>query len=211
MAWLELGTDPAVVFDTPGLALNRAGLVVRARRVSGDSADTVVKLHPVLPSELPDSIRHFGSFKLEVDIVSDGFVCSGSLKGKAKDEEARTVAVGEMRLSQILSKEQWAFYRQHAPRELALDALTLLGPTFALKSAFWAKQLDREMVAEMWLYPDGSRLLEWSTKCLPAESPVVVAELSPPKRVDTMHRAASRSAVSSRPRPGWRSSFIRHS
>ncbi len=163
-------------FDTPGLALNRAGLVVRARRVPGGGADTVVKLRPVLPSELPDSIRHSGSFKLEVDIVPGGFVCSGSLKGKAKGEEVRAVAAGEMRLSQILSKEQRAFYRQHAPRELALDALTLLGPTFTLKSAFWVKQLDRKMVAEMWLYPDGSRLLELSTKCLPAQSPVVAAE-----------------------------------
>lgn len=163
-------------FDTPELALNRAGLVVRARRVPGGRADTVVKLRPVLPSELPDNIRHSGSFKLEVDIVPGGFVCSGSLKGKAKSEEVRAVAAGEMTLSAILSKEQRAFYRQHAPRGLELDSLRLLGPTFALKSAFWVKQLNRKMVAEMWLYPDGSRLLELSAKCLPAESPVVAAE-----------------------------------
>lgn len=163
-------------FDTPELALNRAGLVVRARRVPGGRADTVVKLRPVLPSQLPDNIRHSGSFKLEVDIVPGGFVCSGSLKGKAKSEEVRAVAAGEMTLSAILSKEQRAFYRQHAPRGLELDSLRLLGPTFALKSAFWVKQLNRKMVAEMWLYPDGSRLLELSAKCLPAESPVVAAE-----------------------------------
>jgi hypothetical protein len=32
------------------------------------------------------------------------------------------------------------------------------------------------MVAEMWFYPDGSRILELSTKCLPNEAFQVVAE-----------------------------------
>jgi hypothetical protein len=34
----------------------------------------------------------------------------------------------------------------------------------------------RRLVAEMWLYPDGSRLLELSTKCLPSEGFQVAAE-----------------------------------
>jgi hypothetical protein len=32
------------------------------------------------------------------------------------------------------------------------------------------------MVAEMWLYPDNSRILELSTKCAPAEAIEVAAE-----------------------------------
>ena len=32
------------------------------------------------------------------------------------------------------------------------------------------------MVAELWNYPDGSRLLELSTKCTPAEAFTVAAE-----------------------------------
>jgi hypothetical protein len=32
------------------------------------------------------------------------------------------------------------------------------------------------MVAEMWLYPDGSRILELSTKCTPSEAFQVGAE-----------------------------------
>jgi hypothetical protein len=42
-------------FDTPDLALNKAGVVVRARRVQGRSDDTVVKLRPIVPGELPNS------------------------------------------------------------------------------------------------------------------------------------------------------------
>ena len=38
------------------------------------------------------------------------------------------------------------------------------------------RELGRRFVAEMWLYPDGSRVLELSTKCLPREAFQVAAE-----------------------------------
>ena len=53
-AMTALGLDPLGAqvrlvhfFDTPDLALQRAGVVVRARRVQGREDDTVVKLRPV--------------------------------------------------------------------------------------------------------------------------------------------------------------------
>jgi len=163
-------------FDTPDLALSRAGVVVRARRIRGGIGDTVVKLRPVVPSELPDGIRRSGSFKLEIDVAPGGFVCSGSMKGKASGDEVRDVAAGTLRLSKILTKEQRAFYRAHAPAGVTLDSLNVLGPTFALKSEFAPKSLNRKVVAEMWLYPDGARLLELSTKSAPLEGTLVGAE-----------------------------------
>ena len=36
-------------FDTPELALNEQGVVVRARRIQGKPSDSVVKLRPVVP------------------------------------------------------------------------------------------------------------------------------------------------------------------
>ena len=42
-------------FDTPDLALNKAGVVVRGRRVQGKGDDSVVKLRPVVPTDLPRS------------------------------------------------------------------------------------------------------------------------------------------------------------
>src|SRR5437588_1694328 len=63
-ALLALGLDPlqaqvrlVYFFDTPTLALQKAGVVVRARRVQGKGEDTVVKLRPVVPTELPDEWR----------------------------------------------------------------------------------------------------------------------------------------------------------
>ena len=57
-----LGVDPldaqirqVYFFDTPDLALNRSGVVARARRVQQKGDDSVVKLRPVVPAELPPS------------------------------------------------------------------------------------------------------------------------------------------------------------
>src|SRR5690242_21890754 len=44
-------------FDTPDLALDNAGVVVRARRIQGGRGDTVVKLRPVQPDDIPDELR----------------------------------------------------------------------------------------------------------------------------------------------------------
>ena len=45
-----------------------------------------------------------------------------------------------------------------------------------LKLQLVPKELGRKLVAELWLYPDGSRILELSTKCAPAEAFQVAAE-----------------------------------
>ena len=56
---VALGMDPmdaflrqVFFFDTPALDLDSAGVVVRARRTQGKPDDSVVKLRPVVPSEL---------------------------------------------------------------------------------------------------------------------------------------------------------------
>jgi len=163
-------------FDTPDLLLNQAGVVVRARRRQGGRGDTVVKLRPVVPSQLPSSIRRSPAFNVEVDALPGGFVCSGSMKGRVTGQEVRDAVAGTLPLRKIFSREQRAFYKEHAPAGIELESLVTLGPTFILKAVFTPKSLGRPLVAEMWLYPDGSRLLELSTKCLPEEAFQVAAE-----------------------------------
>jgi hypothetical protein len=92
------------------------------------------------------------------------------------DPKVYGVVAGEKKLSKLFSKEQRAFYSEHAPEGLAIDDLTILGPIFVLKLRFAPKGFARKMVAELWLYPDGSRILELSTKCLPKEAFDVAAE-----------------------------------
>jgi hypothetical protein len=171
-------TQPRQVFffDTPDLQLNAAGVVVRARRIQGGRGDTVVKLRPVVPAELPSDVRRSPSFNVEVDALPGGFVCSGSMKGRTTGQEVRDAVAGKLPVRKLFTKEQRAFYRAHAPEGLDLESLVTLGPTFILKAVFEPKEFRRRMVAEMWLYPDGSRLLELSTKCLPGETFQVAAE-----------------------------------
>ena len=45
-----------------------------------------------------------------------------------------------------------------------------------LKLKFSPEGFARKLVAEMWLYPDDSRILELSTKCLPADAFQTAAE-----------------------------------
>jgi hypothetical protein len=178
-----LGLDPldaqirqVFFFDTPGLDLNEAGVVVRARRVQGKGGDTVVKLRPIVPDHLSPALRKADGFGVEVDAMPGGFVCSGSFKGKADPTEVRETALGDKRISKLFTKEQRAFYKDHAPQGVGLDDLAVLGPIFVLKLNFVPERLARKLTAEFWLYPDGSRILELSTKCLPSEPFQVSAE-----------------------------------
>ncbi|HEX4520207.1 MAG TPA: hypothetical protein VH063_11565 [Gaiellaceae bacterium] len=178
-----LGIDPleaqirqVFFFDTPDLALNGAGVVVRARRIQGKGADSVVKLRPVVPAELAPEVRVSDNFNIEVDAMPGGFVCSGSMKWALGTVDARSVVAGSHPIRKLFSKEQRRFYRQHAPEGLELDSLSLLGPIFVLKGRIYPEDLGRRLVVEMWLYPDGSRILELSTKCAPSEAFQVAAE-----------------------------------
>lgn len=163
-------------FDTPDLLLNRHGLVVRARRVQRRDGDTVVKLRPVDPAALSSNLRKSPWFGVEVDAMPGGFVCSASLKAKRDDAAVKDVFQGKASIRKLLSKEQRAFYAAHAPEGMELDALSLLGPINVLKLKFTPKGFEHRMVAELWNYPDGSRLLELSTKCAPREAFAVAAE-----------------------------------
>ena len=178
-----LGVDPleaqmrqVFFFDTPGLALNAAGVVVRARRRQGEEADTVIKLRPVVPAELSEDLRRSKTFNVEVDAMPGGFVCSASFKGSADNDAIRDVAGGKRSIRKLFSKAQRAFYAAHAPDGLELDELSVLGPIPTLKLKIKPKGFGRRLVGELWLYPDGSQIVELSTKAQPSEAMEVAAE-----------------------------------
>ena len=127
----SIGLDPveaqprqAFFFDTPDLALNKAGVVVRARRIQGGDADTVIKLRPVDPSTIDPDLRRSAAFKVEVDVMPGGFVCSASFKGVCTGKEVLDVTSGTMPLRKLFSKEQRAFFTAHAPAGITMDKLS---------------------------------------------------------------------------------------
>ncbi|MGH9279587.1 MAG: adenylate cyclase [Acidimicrobiales bacterium] len=177
-----LGVDPleaeirqVFFFDTPDLALNRAGVVARARRVAkGD--DSVVKLRPVVPAELSPALRASPNVGVEVDAMPGGFVCSASCKAKLGVGTVKTVLGAGKSIKKLFTKEQRALFKAHAPAEITMDSLAVLGPINVLKLRFVPAGFDRRLVGELWLYPDASSVLELSTKCLPAEAFDVAAQ-----------------------------------
>ena len=178
-----LGLDPldaqirqVVFFDTPDLALNKAGVVVRARRGQGDPDDTVIKLRPVVPADLPPKLVALSNFGVEVDAMPGGFVCSASYKAELSKNHVRAALLGERKISKLFSPGQRDFYALHAPKGLELDQLSILGPLNVLKLKFVPEDFGRRLVVELWLYPDGSRVLELSTKAQPSEAFQVIAE-----------------------------------
>jgi hypothetical protein len=178
-----LGLDPlraqirqVLFFDTPDLALDGHGVVVRARRSQKKGDDTVVKLRPVEPSKLPRAVRQSPGFGIELDASPAGYVCSGSLKGTPASADVREVMRGESALHELFSDEQQALYAEHAPEGIGLSDLSILGPILVLKLKDSPEDFGRRMVSELWLYPDGSRIFELSTKCEPSEAFQVAAE-----------------------------------
>src|SRR5215213_10354796 len=92
---LDAQIRQVVFFDTPELALDRAGVVVRARRIQGRVGDSVIKLRPLDPGQVGKDVRRLGGFGVEVDAVPGGFVCSGRLKCEADSGAIREVLLGE--------------------------------------------------------------------------------------------------------------------
>jgi len=173
---LDAQMRQVMFFDTPELTLNQAGVVVRGRRIQNSLGDSVVKLRPVVPNELPAKIRKSPSFGVEVDAMPGGFVCSGSMKGEVDAVRAKETFAGLRPIGKLFSKEQRAFYEEHAPEGLDLNSLERLGPINVLKLKFIPDEFGRKLVAELWFYPDGSRILELSTKCAPSQAFDVAAE-----------------------------------
>jgi len=162
---LEAQIRQVFFFDTPDLALDAAGVVVRARRIKDKGGDSIVKLRPIVPSELSEDLRLSKAFRVEVDALPGGFVCSATLKGTPDAADVLRAARGTLPLRKLFSKEQRELFVAHAPEGTGFDDLVLLGPIFVLKLRFEPPELDRRLVAEIWLYPDGSRILELSTRC----------------------------------------------
>jgi hypothetical protein len=163
-------------FDTPDLALDRAGVVVRARRIQGRDGDSTVKLRPIEPSLVADATRGSRWFSIEVDAMPGGYVCSGSMKNVVGPASVLASANTERPLRKLFSKEQRAFYAAHAPESLSIDDLSVLGPILVLKLKIPPTGFSRKLVVEMWIYPDGSRVVELSTKCRPGEGLATAVE-----------------------------------
>jgi hypothetical protein len=173
---LDAQIRQVVFFDTPDLELSDHGVVVRVRRVHGKPADSVIKLRPIDPVHLPAGMHKPRGFGVEVDAMSGGFVCSSAMRAQLDSARVKETLEGRWPLWKLFTREQRALFDTHAPDGISLESLERLGPIKVVRLKFTPREFRQRLVADLWNYPDGSRILELSTKCPPAEAFQVAAE-----------------------------------
>jgi hypothetical protein len=176
-----LGIDPdrgparrIYFLDTPDLDLYRQGVIVRFRDRGRRRDDAVVKLRPVVPGRVPGWLRDADRFRMEIDALPGHAVCSGALKKRlGRREVSRALGSGRS-LTKLLSPRQ----RRLLPNSVSLGDLTLFGPIHVRCQNVKLRGFDGGLTAERWRYPDGSDLIELSTRCPSNEATTVAARMS---------------------------------
>jgi hypothetical protein len=130
----------------------------------------------VVPAELPVELRRSAGFNVEADALPAGFVCSSSMKGSLRPTDVKRALAGASSRSASCSQRSSGRFRSARTGGNSLDDLAILGPIFVLKFRFEPDDLGRRLVAEVWLYPDGSRIHDVSTRCGTTEALPVAAE-----------------------------------
>jgi hypothetical protein len=144
--------------------------MVRARRGPGGRGDTTFKLRAVDPAMIDRRFIHDADFKIEIDVMHGEYVCSASVRGRCTSADVYHASQRNIPLEAIVSPSQKEFYKTYAPLGTVIDELVPLGPAFLLSLRSQPMDFDRKMTVELSLYPDGSRILELSTKGFPDEA-----------------------------------------
>ena len=120
----------------------------------------------MIPHDLPKGLRQLAGFVVEVDAMSGGYMCSASLKASLGHPGVKETVAGGRPIRKLFTKDQRRFFAEDADG-IELDDLSVLGPITVMKLKFSPQDFDRRLVAELWWYPDASRILELSTRCTP--------------------------------------------
>ena len=170
----QSGEDPETrtvyFFDTPGLDLFDAGLVLRARKIKGDIDDSTVKLRPVDPARIPIDWMRTEGFEVEMDRVGDKEVISAKLSVPQAEGEIDDAVAGTRPLQKLFSADQERLIAEFGPADVGWDALKPMGPIDVRKWKVEFEDFAHEVVAERWKLPDGSDLVELSIKVEPGEA-----------------------------------------
>jgi hypothetical protein len=151
--------------DTPDLTLRRHGVLARVR--GGQRPDSVVKLRPIDPDAVPAALRRREDFTVEVDATPDSFICSGALKRRLVRHAVERAVQGRSTLRTLFCDQQLALLDSRLSGLVTVDDLGPLGPVQVRRTRPrpGAPGPGRGLELQEWTYPDGSRLLEVSTRC----------------------------------------------
>ena len=151
---------------------------MRGRRTQGDDDDTVVKLRPVVPRDLPTAVRTSPNLKVEMDVTRGSYLVSASLKGRRRKGAVDEVLGGERPLERLLTKEQRALIAEAAPKGIDWPDLAALGPVFVVVVKGSPSGFAHKVTVEQWHYPGQVPLMELSTKARPLDAGRLYTEVA---------------------------------
>jgi len=172
---MEVDEDTADVrlvyfYDTLGLTLFKAGVVLRARLLKGDVDDSTVKFRPIEPASVRKDWRLMKGFKLEADWVGDHVVSSASLTTQQQRNEIEKVAKGKRSIDKLFSGDQERFLSEFYKGRIDFENLRVMGPIRVLRWKPRHETFAREVTLEEWRLPNGEELVEVSVKASPDEA-----------------------------------------
>ena len=151
-------------FDTPQLELMRAGVIIRARRVVGDTHDSTVKFRPVVPADVKSKWTRYSDFKIEADASEKGLVKSASFSMPVEKGLIKRVAAGKGALKALFTPQQQAFLKDMTGREIDFSTIAVLGPITAHRWRVNSPACPWPITAELWRREDGAQMMEASIK-----------------------------------------------
>lgn len=153
-----------VFFDTPDLQMFKSGLILRARRKIGQQHDSTIKFRPLLPEDISAKWHKMSGFKFEADATAKTFARSASLTCDVAKGLIKSVTAAEKSASVLFNKQQQRFIAELSRKPCDLNSLTALGPLDAVSWKIDHPGLPWPFVAELWIRPDGAKILEASVR-----------------------------------------------
>jgi hypothetical protein len=155
--------------DTPDLTLLAHGVVLRVRRGLQGGHDAAVKLRPVVPAEIPRKWRGGDDVSLELDAAPRSSLCAATFKRTPSRKRLEASLSGDRPLQRLFSKRQRRLLADSGLGAIDWSTLRVFGPAEVGKVKTAVHPAGLRLVAELWRYPDGSSLLELSTRVKPRE------------------------------------------
>ncbi len=169
---LDARLRQVVLFDTPDLALTRRGITLWVTRTRRRPASAGITFHPwgtgllVAPDQpVTDVRKDIHDFALEIDAVPGGYTCAATRRRTLDDVELKDTLAGRRPVGKLYAKDQRTLLRRLTSDEFRFDNLLILGPINVFRMRFARAGFDRSGFAELWNYPDDSRILKLTTKC----------------------------------------------
>lgn len=149
-------------FDTGDVSLARRRICVWLARTQRAAATAGVTLCPPVSEDLPDQAR---GFRIEIDAVPGGYQWAAAMRSTVDDVDARAAIAGRYSVGKLFTKRQRALFASPTSESIQHESLALLGSITVFRMRFAPTRSSRSYVADLWTYPNGSRVLELTTKC----------------------------------------------